>query len=192
MKRLLFCVGAFICITYSPFIMAGKGKLKEGYTAIPSPKTNPYCWTNSCAKDTHDDAQTLQNLRDLQSTQDLQSTVLVEVLLENRSELMARDTRVCEISKESDDTSNQASSALDHTNNEDPQKPTITIQNVALSQNAATIQYYLHTGNAGSGSIKTASINFNQSPTKTNLENGLIVTISALIASSNPNVTHRK
>lgn len=189
MKRLLFCVGALI-ITHCASGMEGRNS-RKGYTEIPSPqeKKHPYCWTNSCANDNHDDAQTLRNLGNIQEPQNLASSVFVEVMLEdNQSHLMARDTKVCEISKDSDGTSNQPSSVPAQANNKDSQKPAINIRDVAFSQDSATIEYYLHTGKEGS--TQTASVKFDQTD-KRPLANGLIVTISALIASSKPDGTRK-
>ena len=110
------------------------------------------------------------------------------MLEDNQSHLMARDTKVCEIPKDSDGTSNQPSSVPAQANNKDSQKPAINIRDVAFNQDSATIEYYLHTGKEGSTQI--ASVKFDQTD-KRPLENGLIVTISALIASSKPDGTRK-
>lgn len=198
MKRVLFSFGAFI-ITHCAWSMEWGSK--KGYEKIPSPQEqqNPYCYLDTCQRDEQaaEDARTLENLKDLQKTlrtqgniqghtQIVTSSVYVEVMLEDhKSQLMARDTKVCELSDDiSDDNSDPLSIALSapsQSNNQDSKKPAITIQHVAFNESSAIVQYYLNTGHEKT--TRTAEVIFNL-PDKKPLDNGLIVTIAAHLASS--------
>jgi len=192
---MLFCIGTLIS-THSAWSMDW-GNSKKGYTEIPSPeeeKHHPYCWTDSCVKTTEEgeDAQTLRNLGNIQEQpQDLQGSVFVEVMLENKSGLMARDTKVCELAKHNKDNDplSVALSAPAQTNDLESKKPAVTIQQVAFSNDSAIVRYYLNTGREIS--TRTVSVNFNQTD-KTPLGNGLIITIAAHLASSKSDVTTRR
>jgi hypothetical protein len=177
MKRVLILVGTLFCITNSTWGMWGD---KNPYTQIPSPQDNkPYCWTESCVHSPHDgeDAQTLANL------QGLQSSVFIEAMLENsQGKLVSRDTKVCVVSDDPHDVSHQASPQTLRQDAKDTQKAMIAIKEVTVGNNRATVEYYLRTG--GNESTASVTLDFNNSE-KQKLNNGLMLTISAMIASSN-------
>lgn len=187
MKRVLFCFGALLCVTQCAWSMDWGSK--KGYEKIPSPqeKQHPYCHTNSCAKDNHDDDQTLRNLLN-----DLQSTLLIEAkLCENNPEttLVAHDTMICDLSAGNHHQTTEILSEPDPSYSINAQvQPTIAITKAEIDGKSALIYYRLQT--KGKSSERSTSINIDQA-TQIPLEKDFIIKLSAYLASSKPNGTRK-
>jgi hypothetical protein len=159
---------------------------KRGYTEIPSPQEkqqNHYCWTDSCVRDTQEgeDAQTIENLKDLQSSLFIEASLYKDSTAEKP---IAQTAKVYDLPNDID--FNQVPSVIPDIHDGNIQNPTIAIQNVVPMGNQFAVHYILERET----NTRTALVSLNKT-IQAPLDAGLVITISAFLASSKPNATRK-
>jgi hypothetical protein len=159
-------------------------KLKKGYTKIPSSQDQKeYCWTKSCINDNYDDRQTLENLKDTQSSLFIEAKLYPN---DTAQEPIAQITKIYDLPKDKGSSGQVTPSEVPDIFDGNIQTPEITIKKVQLqTDNELVVDIECGVLN------QTAFVSVNEDETKAPLENGLVVTIAAYLASSKLNGTRK-